>query len=72
MDKPKVRSVKTKDGKFLMIAKNDYAFKKIFGSEANSDILISLLNAIFNQPNDEIESIKLEDRTLEPDYYNDK
>jgi predicted transposase/invertase (TIGR01784 family) len=41
--------------------------KKIFGSEANSDILISLLNAIFNQENDEIESIKLNDRTLEPD-----
>jgi predicted transposase/invertase (TIGR01784 family) len=72
VDKPKVRSVKTKDGKFLMIPKNDYAFKKVFGDEANSDILISLLNSILDLSNDEIESIEFEDRALEPDYYNDK
>jgi predicted transposase/invertase (TIGR01784 family) len=72
VDKTKVRSVRTKDGKFLMIPKNDYAFKKIFGDEANSDILISLLNSILDLSDDEIESIEFMDRALEPDYYNDK
>lgn len=72
MEISKIRKVKTLDGKFLMIPKNDYAFKKIFGSESNKDILIALLNCIINLSGDEIESIQFVDRELEGDYYDDK
>lgn len=29
---------------------NDFAYKKVFGSQANEKVLISLLNAILNLP----------------------
>ena len=34
--------------------KTDYAFKKIFGSEASRDILISFLNAILDLSGEEV------------------
>ena len=38
--------------------KNDFAFKRIFGSEKNKDILIALLNDVFSsQLNSKIERI---------------
>lgn len=67
-----VRRVKTRDGKFLMVPKNDYAFKKIFGTEANKDLLIALLNAIIYLPSDEIDSIEFIDKELKGDYYDER
>ena len=33
--------------------KVDYAFKRVFGHENNTDILCSLLNAVLNPPADQ-------------------
>ena len=34
---------------FIMLPKNDFAFKMLFGSEGNKDLLIDLLAAIFDK-----------------------
>lgn len=39
----------TKNDDFIMLPKNDFAFKMLFGSENNKDLLIDLLAAIFGQ-----------------------
>ena len=46
--------------------KIDFAFKKIFGSNQNTDILISFLNAILNDGEAIIESLEIIDPSLVP------
>ncbi|MBP5614228.1 MAG: PD-(D/E)XK nuclease family transposase, partial [Bacteroidales bacterium] len=36
----------------------DFGFKKLFGTEMNKDLLISFLNALFNNSEKEIEDIQ--------------
>ena len=36
----------------------DFGFKKLFGTEMNKDLLISFLNALFNNSEREIEDIQ--------------
>ena len=36
----------------------DFGFKKLFGTEMNKDLLISFLNALFNDTRREIEDIE--------------
>ena len=50
---------------------NDFAYKKVFGSPANSTVLISLLNAILNLPR-RIVSVKIENPFNYQDFYEDK
>ena len=36
----------------------DFGFKKLFGTEMNKDLLISFLNALFNNSEREIEDVQ--------------
>lgn len=48
---------------------NDYAFKRIFGSEEGKEVLISFLNAIFKMPPEqELVTVDLIDREIDPAY----
>ncbi len=52
---------------------NDYLFKRIFGSEENSDILVAFLNAVLQPRTEEsITSVDLIDRNLDPTFFTDK
>jgi len=52
---------------------NDYAFKRIFGSEEGKEALISLLNAVFKLPSErEITAVDLLDREIDPAYLLDR
>ena len=52
---------------------NDYAFKRIFGSPENCDILMAFCNAVLDRPpGEEIASLELLDRELDPEYLADK
>jgi len=52
-------------GKFLS-PKNDLAFKRIFGTEKNKDILIHFLNDIFGRTTNPIEDVKFLKISQEP------
>lgn len=52
---------------------NDYLFKRIFGSEEGKDALIGFLNAVLKPPpGQELTSVELLDRELDPKYLLDK
>ncbi|BAF60639.1 hypothetical protein PTH_2458 [Pelotomaculum thermopropionicum SI] len=52
---------------------NDYAFKRIFGSEEGKEALLGFLNAVFKlPPGKEITDLELLDRELDPEYLLDK
>jgi predicted transposase/invertase (TIGR01784 family) len=46
--------------------KNDRAFKRIFGSEGNKDILIHFLNDIFDRTNNPIKEVTIEKTSQDP------
>ena len=50
---------------------NDFAYKKVFGSQANELVLISLLNAILNLPR-RISAVTIENPFNYQDFYEDK
>jgi predicted transposase/invertase (TIGR01784 family) len=50
---------------------NDFAYKKIFGTQANALVLISLLNAILNLPK-RITAVTIENPFNYQDFYEDK
>jgi len=52
---------------------NDYAFKRIFGSEEGKEALICFLNAVLMpQPGRELVRIDLLDREIDPKYLLDR
>nr|WP_282432331.1 Rpn family recombination-promoting nuclease/putative transposase [Desulfotomaculum nigrificans] len=52
---------------------NDYAFKRILGSEEGKEALISFLNAVLKPPQgQELHDVELLDRELDPKYLLDK
>jgi len=52
---------------------NDYAFKRIFGSEEGKEALISFLNAVLKPlPGQELTTVELQDREIDPQYLLDK
>lgn len=57
--------------KGLLDPKMDFVFKNIFGSEKNSKILISFLNATL-KPKDLITSVEIKNTDLNKDYIEDK
>jgi predicted transposase/invertase (TIGR01784 family) len=63
--------IKTKSGQELLLPKNDYIFKLIFGDSRNKKILISFLRAILDLPDDEYE-LELLDPYLKPELESDK
>ena len=53
-------------------ARNDYAFKKIFGSEENKDILIEFLSLATGIAESDFNDIRIENNELQPQFYQDK
>ena len=53
-------------------ARNDYAFKKIFGSEENKDILIEFLSLATGIAKNDFNDIRIENNELQPQFYQDK
>ncbi len=52
---------------------NDYAFKRILGSEEGKEALISFLNAVLKPaPGRELTAVELLDRELDPKYLLDR
>lgn len=52
---------------------NDYAFKRIFGSEEGKEVLISFLNAVLKSPPDqELADLELLDREMDPTHIVEK
>ena len=48
----------TENDKFIMLPRNDFAFKMLFGNENNKELLIDLLAAIFNQETSQLADLE--------------
>ena len=53
-------------------ARNDYAFKKLFGTEENKDIMIEFLSLITLLSKDDFDDVRIENSEQIPRFYNDK
>ena len=53
-------------------ARNDYAFKKLFGTEENKDIMIEFLSLVTLLSKDDFEDVRIENTEQIPRFYNDK
>ncbi len=52
--------------------KNDYAFKKIFGSEENKDILTEFICLVTGMEEKDFEDLTIENSELQPDFFDQK
>ena len=52
--------------------RNDYAFKKLFGTEENKDIMIEFLSLITLLSKDDFDDVRIENSEQIPHFYNDK
>lgn len=53
-------------------ARNDYAFKKLFGAEANKDIMIEFLALVTQLSKEDFDDVRIENGEQIPRFYNDK
>ena len=53
-------------------ARNDYAFKKLFGTEENKDIMIEFLSLVTQLSKDDFDDVRIENSEQLPRFYNDK
>ena len=53
-------------------ARNDYAFKKLFGTEENKDIMIEFLSLVTLLHKDDFDDVRIENSEQIPRFYNDK
>lgn len=53
-------------------ARNDYAFKKLFGTKENKDIMIEFLSLVTQLSKDDFDDIRIENSEYIPLFYNDK
>jgi predicted transposase/invertase (TIGR01784 family) len=66
-----MRLIKTSDGREVLLPKNDFLFKLIFGSERNEKLLKSFLRAVLGLPDGEFGVVFL-DTHLKPEFSDDK
>jgi predicted transposase/invertase (TIGR01784 family) len=66
-----MRLIKTSDGREILLPKNDFLFKLIFGNARNEKLLKSFLRALLDLPDDEFGVVFLDTR-LNPDFVDDK
>ncbi|WP_428769423.1 Rpn family recombination-promoting nuclease/putative transposase [Treponema sp. HNW] len=57
---------------FKITLRNDYAFKKVFGSEENKAVLQDFLDCVLDIPSQDIEDLELLDKEFHNDSVNDK
>ena len=53
-------------------ARNDYAFKKLFGTEENKDIMIEFISLVTLLSKDDFDDVRIENSEYIPRFYNDK
>jgi len=53
-------------------ARNDYAFKKLFGTEENKDIMIEFLSLVTDLRKTDFDDVRIENNEQLPRFYNDK
>ena len=53
-------------------ARNDYAFKKLFGSEENKDIMIEFISLVTSLGKDDFDDVRIENSEQIPLFYNEK
>jgi len=53
-------------------ARNDYAFKKLFGTEENKDILIDFLSLATGIEKSDFECVEIQNSEIPPQFYEDK
>ncbi|MGP1577026.1 MAG: Rpn family recombination-promoting nuclease/putative transposase [Treponema sp.] len=52
--------------------RNDYAFKQVFGTESNKDILIAFVSLVIGMPEADFSEVKLENTELAAYFYDEK
>ena len=57
---------------FKITLRNDYAFKRVFGTEENKDVLQDLLECILDIPPETIADLELLDKEFHKDSITDK
>ncbi|MGP1601407.1 Rpn family recombination-promoting nuclease/putative transposase, partial [Treponema sp.] len=60
------------DDVFKITLRNDYAFKKVFGTEENKAVLKDFLDCVLDIPSQNIEDLELLDKEFHNDSVNDK
>jgi len=63
--------ISEKEGRYIN-PYTDFGFKKLFGTEMNKDLLVSFLNSLFNNPENEIEDVQYLNSEKLGDGYNDR
>ena len=53
-------------------ARNDYAFKKLFGTDENKDIMIEFVSLVTNLRKDDFDDVRIENTEQIPHFYKDK
>ena len=53
-------------------ARNDYAFKKLFGTEENKDIMIEFISLVTDLSQDDFDDVRIDNNEQLPRFYNDK
>ena len=53
-------------------ARNDYAFKKLFGTEENKDIMIEFISLVTQLHKGDFDDVRIENSEYIPRFYNDK
>jgi len=53
-------------------ARNDYAFKKLFGTEENKDIMIEFVSLVTDLSQDDFDDVRIGNNEQLPRFYNDK
>ena len=53
-------------------ARNDYAFKKLFGTEENKDIMVEFISLVTSLGKDDFDDVRIENSEQIPRFYNDK
>ena len=53
-------------------ARNDYAFKKLFGTEENKDIMIEFISLVTLLSQDDFDDVRIENSEQIPLFYNEK
>ena len=57
---------------FKITLRNDYAFKRVFGTEENKDVLQDLLECILDIPPDDIAGLELLDKEFQKELLSEK
>ena len=52
--------------------RNDYAFKKLFGTEENKDIMINFISSVTSLGKDDFEDVRIENTEQLPHFYKEK